>query len=112
LAPQLLLERLPSDRPQEAVCFLCDEYFAPDGTIAILYECEMPMGYLCDHCASTPHHAASKVRRRAKRILRLLKHTMDDDSAEHRLKRLQLILRRAGYWRALARRLEKLHAWR
>jgi hypothetical protein len=111
LVEKLRLESLPSKRPEEAVCFLCDEYFEPAGTIAILYDGEMPMGYLCPGCAADPHQSAAKVRRRVKRIQSLLRYKVDEGSAEHRMKRLQLILRRATYWKALATRLEKLGSW-
>jgi hypothetical protein len=111
LAEKLRLERLPSDRPLEAVCFLCDEYFEPGGAVAILYEGEMPMGYVCCDCASAPHHAAEKVRRRVRRIESLLQSKVDDSSAEHHLKSLALIHRRAVYWKALAKRIEKLTSW-
>jgi hypothetical protein len=111
LAEKLRLDCLPSSHPQEAVCFLCDDYFKPAGTIAVLYDGDMPMGYLCRDCATTPHKAALKVRRRIKRIQSLLGYKVDDDSAERSMKRLQLILRRAAYWKALANRLEKLASW-
>jgi hypothetical protein len=94
------------------MCFLCDEHFEPGGTIAILYEGEMPMGYVCGDCASAPQNAAEKVRRRVKRIEALLQSKVDDSSTEHRLKRLALIHRRAAYWKALAKRIENLTAWK
>jgi hypothetical protein len=93
------------------VCFLCDEFFEPAGTAAILYDGEMPMGYLCRDCAADPHKCAAKVRQRVKRIQSLLRYKVDDGSAEHRMRRLQLILRRVAYWKALATRLEKLDSW-
>jgi hypothetical protein len=111
LVEKLRLENLPSNRPEEAVCFLCDEFFEPAGTVAILYEGEMPMGYLCADCATDPPAGAAKVHRRVKRIQSLLRYKVDDDSAEHRMRRLQLILRRAAYWKTLATRLEKLDSW-
>ena len=112
MAEKLRLERMPSDRPLEAMCFLCDEPFEPGGTVAILYEGEMPMGYVCQDCASTPNQAVAKVRRRVKRIQSLMPTKADDSSAEHRLKRMQLILRRAAYWQSLAKRIEKLASWK
>jgi hypothetical protein len=111
LVEKLRLENLSSNRPEEAMCFLCDEFFEPNGTAAVLYDGQMPMGYLCRDCAVDPRQGAAKVRRRVKRIQSLLRYKVDDDSAEHRMKRLQLILRRAGYWKALATRLEKLSSW-
>jgi hypothetical protein len=69
------------------------------------------LGYLCRDCATTPHKAAAKVRRRAKKIQSLLDYKVDDGSAERSMKRMQLILRRAAYWKAMVNRLEKLASW-
>jgi len=111
VSDELRLERLPSDGPEQAICFLCDDFFLPGGILATLYDGRLPLGHICAVCAAGPRQAAARVRQRAKRILSLLKDGVDDSSAELSLRRRQLIRLRADFWKALARRIEKSDAW-
>jgi hypothetical protein len=111
MSDELRLQRLPSDDRQEAMCFLCDDHFEPNGTLATLYHGRMPLGHICANCGAGKRQAAARVHKRAKRILALLNLGVEDGSDERSLRRMQLIHRHAGYWKTLATRIQKMDAW-
>jgi hypothetical protein len=109
---KLRLVCVPTKQHHEALCFLCDDCFEPGDTASILTVDDIPMGCLCPNCAGSRFVAASKVRRRAKKILALANFKVDEDSAELELRRLQLIHRRAAFWESFATRVEQSDAWK
>jgi len=107
----LRLERRPSNRSEQAICYVCDDLFEPGANIAILQDQDVPLGFLCARCVAGPPVTAKRARRRAQKLLSLLPIEPKEDSAERSLRTMQLIYRRAQYWKALAKRLEQLAAW-